>query len=167
MIICEGPDNAGKTTLLKRLSGEFYLPIIKSPGPMEEKEIFKWCINQMYHPDSDFIFYDRFAAISDCIYGPLIRGGSPFIEKEEGKAIQNLLKYKAVIIYCRPPEENILNFQKPEMDGVIDNAHKMINDYDELTGRLLINGWNILLYDYTHQGDYSFIKKEVEKCLNT
>ena len=73
LIIIEGMDNTGKSTLVKKLSS--YLPhheVVVSPGPCAEH--VQWCKDELARTDSRI--YDRFPIFSETVYGNIIRGYS-------------------------------------------------------------------------------------------
>ena len=75
MIVVEGCDNCGKTTLVETLAKEFHLPVIKSYRPSSEDEIVNFHCWANAAPRMPIM--DRHPAISDFIYGPILRGHTP------------------------------------------------------------------------------------------
>jgi hypothetical protein len=114
VIIIEGPDGTGKTTLAQKLCMEFGLVYCKPPkealsstkGPQGDKErlLIKWWDEQINLPAAvqRKRVYDRTTYISDPIYrlaqGTLPQGK----EMEMAKGIIALCSY-ALIIFCLPP----------------------------------------------------------------
>lgn len=116
MIIVEGADNVGKSTLVRNLIekdplleklkrprykadrgesiGTSYLDTIAPPGLPDRASLSNGVA-------------DRFLA-SECIYGDLFRGGSRLTSAEHFSIIRLLFSYRALVIFCNPPNEVIL-----------------------------------------------------------
>lgn len=130
IIVIEGPDNAGKTTLAmalaKKLKG-LYLKTEKVPAQDEDLLRYR-SILSVAKEYSKFIISDRIAAISEPIYGTICRGGHS-LTSENANA---LLEAVDVIIYCRPPVEAIMETlsTRPQMPGVVENTRSIIAAYD-------------------------------------
>ena len=126
MIIVEGPDNSGKTTLISQLAKDLNRVTIKGIRPQTFWEIKTWCqvIEKFPWP----VILDRFPLISEPVYGPIIRGVS-LITREE--ALIELKLLNPIIIYCRPSLSIIKDFQLPQMAGVPNHIDKIVNAYDD------------------------------------
>lgn len=73
MIIIEGPDGSGKTTLAKMICSAFNYKYIHSPGKTNIKEIANdrcWWYNQFL---GDKVVLDRCYIISEYIHGAILR----------------------------------------------------------------------------------------------
>lgn len=83
MIILEGPDNSGKTTLASSIQswlGEDYVKIIKSPASIStdwQDEWEYWLLDHWHEEEKEGILYilDRTPEISEPIYASIYRGG--------------------------------------------------------------------------------------------
>lgn len=164
MIIVEGMDNSGKSTLAKHLAQKFELEYLHSPSEYRNnpKLMIDWARDQMVN--KRLAVYDRFSPISDRVYGPVLRGGTPYNDTEEGRGAVELLKETPhVIIYCRPGRERILNFgSREQMDGVVHQAIKLLEAYDDLMGKMQLEGYNIVTYNYDNPEDYNHIISQVK-----
>lgn len=158
MIIIEGPDNSGKSTLARGLSKELGWPryhptrfkkYITDPGECQ-LEAFNFGYNQLI-PRRQIL--DRCFAVGECVYGELIR-----TENKLGDLASRLLVTLAntqhLIIYCRPPESYIKASTKPEMEGVMENMDEIIRTYDAIMGGLEKTGAFIIRYDFSKEGDF-------------
>jgi hypothetical protein len=146
MIIVEGFDNCGKSTLIKTLEEEFKPEeIVKSPGPVSYRELFVFAdkyisalekLRLKNSPLENYpIIHDRFPVFSDQVYGPVLRGINPFAELNEGQwLVARLMRNAPVLIYCRPSTEKITKFEdgREQMEGVINNALILLGKYDDL-----------------------------------
>lgn len=168
MIIVEGLDNTGKTTLINHLAERFMLTRVKSPGPAPLLHHLQW-ITEALTNECVRTIYDRFSVISECIYGQVLRNGSIFKNLSED-LLQLTLQKQPLIIYCRPPPAVIFNWgDRPQMARVKDHAADLLQSYDLETWRIRrLNGdRNVLRYDYTQPGALNELIVSVEYYLMT
>lgn len=147
IIVCEGPDNAGKTTLASSLAKELkgvYLKTEMVPAKNEYLEKFTRVL-EAASQYSDFVVCDRHHTISEPIYGEIIRGGHDLDSEDAAEAMQAI----DLIIYCRPPTPEILGTlgDRGQMEGVIENTRTIIDSYDLLMNELV--EIPIFTFDYT------------------
>lgn len=167
MIIIDGFDNTGKTTLANILKEIYDLEYLHSPSEYryDFDKMVDWAIRELGSKRK--AIYDRFSPLTDQVYGPILRGGTPYQSDKRAKAVVTLLRYTPhLIIYCRPPRDRIFNFgERDQMDGVIDNAVQLLNAYDELFKELENQGFNVLTYDYTNPNHFQSIKLKIDQFL--
>lgn len=163
MLIFTGMDNSGKTTLVERISKETGLPVIKSMGPAHSRdEKHLWLMDQIIYekrfPNS--VLYDRFLPFEEMIYGSILRG-DPIYHLDD-PFMSTLKDLKPHIIYTRPSSYTIFNFgEREQMSGVIEEKEKILAAWDDLMWKLLAEGWDVTVYDYTVENMHqSVIKKE-------
>ena len=80
VIICEGPDNCGKTTLCELLKQEFaeMQPTVVHCGPPQTNDPLKFQVSYLkttirsFEENSGLEIWDR-SVIGECVYGPLYR----------------------------------------------------------------------------------------------
>ncbi len=156
MIILEGPDNAGKTVLSQQLMHDLGMVTVKSPGPMEDlSQWSKWMYWSMVQKARRYTIYDRHPFISEPIYGPTCRG----VDKLEAamkagwwvkEAIQVFkVDPRITVVFCETERNTMMDFQKPEMDGVIENYEQILIAYEkrieelrrEIAGAVLYYDW--------------------------
>lgn len=146
MIILEGPDGSGKTTLGRRLSELHGLPLVKRG----KQDAYLWVMSELSSWTlSGLKIYDRFALVSEYIYGPLRRDGiQTEFELEFSPTGQMMERFiqDSLIIYCRPPAErialNVGRTAQPVDIGPI--TSRVIVAYDEWFSHVPHK-----LYDYT------------------
>lgn len=68
MIVLEGPDGGGKSTLAHRLSEVLNWPVVKSKGPPADQEELLARIDA-YRKMGPYIIFDRHPIVSNTIYG--------------------------------------------------------------------------------------------------
>lgn len=132
MIIIEGPDNAGKSTLAEKLSKALEIPVVHSVRPEKhwsEEDVLYHSTWQLRPQEA---ILDRVYAISEYVYGRVIRGKTALGSKHS-EALFDLYNRPYLIIYCRPDDHTILaNGSRDQMEGVIQHHQAIINEYDIL-----------------------------------
>src|SRR5687767_10954920 len=110
MLIVEGPDNSGKSTLVRRLAEDAKLLLIaQKRKPRNRDEYFDF-LNRMIPLAKCWpTVFDRWSRISESVYGPIIRGRSIFTDRdlEVARAAPMLAGLKPLLIYCRPSDSSI------------------------------------------------------------
>ena len=194
-IIVIGMDNTGKTTLVEGLKKAYndyasgiqdrkaILPeelqgeidrisqtsaeVIKSPGPLNRKDMYKWCDTQIkrFGADPDkLVIYDRFGAIDEQIYAPIVRGMNQLDHVEYLLEDMVYLPWNNVpfIIYARPDKDKILGFEdgREQMEGVIENGKELLAAYDNLYFKLLSEGnkYFITTYNFEYESPESMLE---------
>jgi hypothetical protein len=159
MIIVEGMDNTGKSTLVKMLAEDLKkLEARHSPSHLRGTvELIQWMNVELTKRSSHNYIYDRFPPISEEVYGPILRGQSIFKLPPN-----NWVPYEVLLIYCRPDTEVILHFTTDQIGGVIDHAKELITQYDKVIGELEKRVWGVFIYDYTKPGSYDLVKHVVQ-----
>lgn len=150
MYIVTGMDNSGKTTLVRRMSEELGLPVVKSMGPdhtLDEK--FLWTLDQMSREKTipGSVIYDRFLPLEEMVYGKVLRGNPIFhLNDPYMKTLKDL---HPTIIYTRPSSKTIFNWDgREQMEGVIEQKEKLLAAWDDLMWGLMARGWDVQIYDY-------------------
>jgi hypothetical protein len=141
IIVLEGPDNAGKSTLGRKLSADLSMDLIHPGGPPKHiVEVIARCQEQLLtfqlSTEVDFI-YDRITCISDMIY----RGRDEYKRIFEIYQGQLRTAKNVIIIYCRPSDERVKDFsdhvkKDHETDEVVQhavaNVDRIVDEYDVL-----------------------------------
>lgn len=155
MIVLEGPDNAGKSTLGKQLSERFGTEVQHSSNPkMSYEELRAKMFAIINDPRRDAI-YDRVPLISEAVYGTLLRGINRF-NGHEGDGIWQLFKScRPLIIYCRPQDDTLsvgLEFKPGEEPDHIESVRKqhlnIAHFYDNLMDSLTMTGFPVFKYNW-------------------
>lgn len=107
MLIFEGPDNSGKTTLAQAVAAKYGLeyrrpPALSSTGGVND-HVFKWWEAELEkHPRDTFAVYDRCTYISDPIYR-LVSGKYPLRnEAAMQQGVMKLINRFAHVVFCLP-----------------------------------------------------------------
>lgn len=144
MNICiEGPDNSGKTTLVKELAYIYERPVIHATRP--ESDEHAWGLFQDETQDSGTVILDRSQAMSGLVYDVVVRNQLPLFGREH---IEKLAECTLLII-CLPPKEQVLAKNgREQMEGVESNHAKLYDAYKELAHNGKIGHYSVFIYDY-------------------
>lgn len=140
MIVVEGPDNSGKSTLVKTLVERGY-PLIKRERfkPGNEETIGLSYLKALIPKDGDRLEHshgvlDRLLA-SEIIYGQMFRGRSRVTGGEHLAIINMLIAYNASIIFCDPGDA-IIKETWHEREQLYDDALAIAKSYRSSMSRI-------------------------------
>lgn len=164
LVILEGPDGSGKTSLASRLlkgTGHSTLLIRRSgpPTPIETLEFqAQWIAKQSMSGLN--IIADRHPIISEAIYRPVVRqeGNAPWSLDEVVREIDGA---DLLLIYCRPSFARMNEARKVEeqMAGVADHFVKLVQMYDRWIDAFRANSVDIYIHDFERDpSSYEAIK---------
>jgi hypothetical protein len=159
MIVVEGPDGSGKSSLVDYLTHRFDL--VKAPrlahslfGPINDLAdgVMKALEEQQ---GCETMVYDRFAPISEAIYGSVVRQeiregfDGPFM----AHAWKQLMQHNPLFIFCLPPYSTVVaNLREvDQMDGVMEHLYEVYHLYaaQAFTLQGLLGPHRVLIYNYT------------------
>ena len=112
MIIFEGPDGAGKTTLIEAFQDAFNIPVAPRVVTKDTKAMVNlqtW-VDKNLDEGFQYTIFDRYRLISESIYGPILRGTpQPGFSNITWMAprLDRFYRLKPIIIYCLPPLETV------------------------------------------------------------
>jgi len=150
MIIVEGMDNTGKSTVAKLLGDTFQLPVVDRQGRPERDEQVIEQVMSFLLLDPPAIL-DRHPLISERVYGLVVRKRDIFEPPLNFSFyLERLLRDDPLIVYCRPDLARILNFTKGQMSGVEAHAESLVEFYDHLMDDLNEMCFNIYTYNYAN-----------------
>lgn len=179
MIIVEGPDGSGKTSLVRSLQGMTGFPLTTKAVSSEMKANVDLPIYIEAQLAQGFgkRLYDRFALISGPIYGPICGMRPPndiFTDEVQSFIWQGRLynRVKPLIIYCLPPPDVVrINVEDPATENSVaapvwEQAYwsyrmKIDQDTNFYPDR-------IYRYDYTQDdphGPYNWLAQKVGSSL--
>lgn len=160
-VIVEGPDGAGKTTLIKQLTERFPVTVheracTSEGGPVTE--LYEWTeknLAELVHVHTPML-YDRHPGFSELVYGPILRGdiGGCLDESTWREGVHRVLRERAFVIWCLPPVgtvvtnlfHNYADNTAVQMDGVTEHIRELHAAYTAMS--LVWNG-PAFTYDYT------------------
>ena len=169
MIIVEGVDHTGKTTLMNQLMVEFSdykLTSHKSPDKNMERPSW-WARELLTSRHERNRIYDRFF-FSEFVYGPPLRGKTCMSDSEEELLWSFIDHIKPFVILCQPPETKDL---KPiehteQMEGVIENYRMLADRYNTVI-KPMLDGHRIgyMNYKFTDPEAWDIVKVAVKLHL--
>lgn len=175
VIVVEGMDNTGKSTLCDRLFRTGKSVMTRSPGPQSEVALKNYyhtmveLAERTHFAGFNFIF-DRMSLVSEEVYGRVLRGDSIF-GKDWGKLWDDFIQtLDPTFVYCRPPRARVLHTlnQNPQMEGVVLRGEKLLNRYDyfftitEEIEDLILKG-RLYNYNWVDDPDASILMEELLK----
>lgn len=159
MIIVEGPDGAGKTTLINNILAAF--PDLKVAPRVVSKEtnaltdMQEW-VNQNLSDGFQYKLFDRHRLISEFIYGPILRGNAQHAGFDDPAwvwwSLKRFYEINPVIIYCLPPF-NAVQFNVHQGDdnvAVQGQIQALYSSYLHRASLDMIAGRNVVIYNYTN-----------------
>jgi hypothetical protein len=157
MIIFEGPDGAGKTTLIKSFQGLTGFPIaerVVSKDAEAMTDLRRWVWDNVQMGFQERIF-DRHRLISEFIYGPILR-----TEQEPGfndpdwvlSMTGRFYRLRPIIVYCIPPLHTVRHNLLGDEDNrvVWDHIDAIYTAYlQRAMTDYTLRPYNTIIHDYT------------------
>lgn len=164
MIIIEGPDGAGKTTLCQKIAEDFGLEICdwKAEMGLSRDEMKIHPVRRYYHALSEEfrmtvdqtalenpLIHDRLY-FSSLVYGPILEGTIQMSEEDRRTIARILIALACPIILCLPPKEVVLKNVHGgdyQMEGVKEHTEDIYDLYPKV-----VRGDAypfVMYYDYT------------------
>lgn len=169
IIIVEGPDGSGKTTLVQHLQEvSRFQPITRTHtdsinGPIDE--LYQWTKRDIWNwPHREMAIYDRHPIIGEYIYGPALRGGvKPGFDTPEAEVLRLYAHTQAHVIICLPSLSVIRHnlavsvmasedgtIQSAQMPGVTEHISQIYHRYLQIYYNLkAFGGARVTKFDYT------------------
>jgi len=159
MLIIEGPDGAGKTTLIKKLSRALDIPIaprVVSKDAEAMVDLQRW-VDRNLATGFQRMLFDRHRLISEPIYGPALGRSSDGFNDLTWLAprIHRFSRIKPIIIYCLPEKSTAWANVKDDPDNkVVADPDIFSSIYDSYVLRASLDRASILfttfVWDYEH-----------------
>jgi hypothetical protein len=165
MLIVEGPDGGGKTTLVTQLVERLRWPrarrAVNSDMTPLTTDLWEW-IDYSIREENPRWIYDRHALISAMVYGPVFRNpmNTDMLEQTDrfNYKFQDLItRQKPIIIFCLPPLNELLwNLHVNRNQPAEMQRRQVINLYWSYKAMICTSGMlspaTALEYDYTQAG---------------
>jgi hypothetical protein len=160
MIIVEGPDGSGKTTLIKNILDAYpdltVAPRVVSKETNDLVDLQQW-VDQNLAEGFQYTLFDRYRLISEFIYGPVLRK-----EQRAGftspawvhGSLRRFYQLKPIIIYCLPPLSVVkMNIAGDETNRAVwDHVEQLYTAYLQRASLDVIHA-GAVVYDYTVWSD--------------
>jgi len=159
MIIVEGPDNTGKTTLIQQLQDIFHLPSLRAGfHPQNPKDIHQYHYWAVTSPRQ--LILDRHPAVSDFIYTPILRPTEPELSSLD--LIIRMLD-RHYTIFALPPFNQVEKSydERPQLKGTKENLRRIYQAYEKLLNDFEPN----FLYDYTKPNAFTALTTHLTHYL--
>lgn len=158
MIIVEGIDNSGKSSLINQLAEHFKLPYAHAHRSTAQSstDINRWQNWAAACPKT--LILDRHPAISGLVYGPIIRGHTAAtLDLAQGARRNNFL------VFCCPSFQTILATyeDREQMEGTHQNLKKLYGAYQDLMLELEPD----YVYDFTNPRAYPALIRNLQSAL--
>lgn len=152
LIVLEGPDASGKSTLLEYFRKRKYTTVTRR-RPDSFAELYRHTAFLQAAPYPTVC--DRAPPVSDAIYGYVFNRPVRYTFDQAAAWCD---QYVGLFVYCRPPLETIRArlYEQPQLAGVIEKIDELTQIYDRFTARL----GRVHLYDYTKDAP-----KEIERVI--
>lgn len=105
VIVCEGENRTGKSTLAKKLVSEHGFTLVKCSAPKKGADVYVEYMKKLKKIKGNVVF-DRFA-YGELVYGPIYRGYSQLDKKKLRDIELTLMEHDAILIYCFDTVKNI------------------------------------------------------------
>lgn len=174
MIVVEGPDGAGKTTLITGLQARWPMNLqarVVGTDTVALTDLVAWVEHhnrlQNWVPGAQPRLYDRHRLISEFIYGPVMgRPPEPGFDDLAWVSRELKLFYmqQPLIIYCLPPIEEVrhnVQFGETDNTAVQDRIDQLWVGYARLAANDCLYH-DALLWDYT-QGDSEWLMQQISE----
>lgn len=104
VIVIEGPDGSGKTTLAKKVAESLKASYVHGGGPTkDETDALERCVKELVLcASSNLYVLDRTTIICEQVYGQVFRGAPLLSRVLLSNFEERMLKDTAMLIYCRP-----------------------------------------------------------------
>lgn len=141
-VIIEGPDGAGKSTLMRQLMRQ-HPEYQRAPracsslgGPLRGADLVAYLTQ---YGSMDGAIYDRHPVISGAVYDAVLRPAPEIATARYLLEACYWIIKNARVIYCRPPTDVIFRTvaTSPQMPGVARNIYRIIGTYDSVMHHLI------------------------------
>lgn len=155
MIIIEGPDNSGKTTLAQEICesmDSLYIKTYQTKWTHQELRAFQEDLLDMDYRRSDdrqWVF-DRYPVVSHYIYSRVIRNDHSYGWDDLRELLLPWKDAGVEYIYCRPDLSIIEDYgDRPQMAGVKENTRELVDLYDIMFEAIREMGITTIHHDWS------------------
>jgi thymidylate kinase len=164
MVVIEGPDGSGKTTLCNRLLAEgFVSKVLPSPRIPANKnaERMKYETDRYLklYGDNNTVAVDRYL-FSEVVYGKILRGKSVFSQAEYMNKLIQLMMAGSIVIFCMP---NKLIFKEKENPQVIEKQEEIKAGYQNAIRDQAFTSERTYVYRWDDPEDFTHLTSFLER----
>lgn len=167
LLVVEGADCMGKTTLVGQLHKSLGWPVTHTGGPKTDEQLEASC--RYVEAMTDPTILDRTPHLSEIAYRPLSR--DPVSLEKSRELVLRFRQTNPVLVLCRRstlPDLEVVERPHKSLDywaKVVEGYSGIVARYDHLFG-LLQGEVPIFLYDWTRGGEYYRLSKWLDFYLN-
>ncbi|QHC68881.1 hypothetical protein GSU68_19385 (plasmid) [Rathayibacter sp. VKM Ac-2759] len=155
VFVLEGPDFAGKSTLVERIRGALEARgetvAVTHTGPpdlLDAKPLAQIYLDAAASPlDTDHLIFDRLH-VGELVYGPIFRGQAHITQTDLTMIDDVLQGRQAQLLYVRPPIETLIErFHGARGDDLLKQEEQLISAitaYDSLIGPDCSGPWQLI-----------------------
>jgi len=165
MIVVEGADNTGKSTLIdKLLAGDPSLRLLKRERfkPGMEGTIGRTHVDALLPPNEDLRAHANSVSdrtfFSECIYGPIFRGGCRMTTAEHFELYALFRTYPMLIIWCDTADE-VIRATWAKRTQLYDRDPLLIAEAYRRRLPQLARGYLVFRYDWTCDPHNALVEK--------
>lgn len=166
MIIVEGIDNSGKTTIAKHIAETLGIDYVHNtiiPRGSPNEDLSEWIMfieESLMNPFTRV--FDRHPILSERIYGPALRGRNLLATTDY---FSTLMEKAPIIVYaCLPIEQVVETFdERPQLSRVLENLPTLIEAYDRLMVEIENYGIEVYYYDHTLPLAFEYCLKWIDE----
>jgi thymidylate kinase len=170
MVIVEGPDGAGKTTLVAHLAHKYGLRV-GARGTDDRTKLWTVTVRDTFMAVGRATWsagpvvtvWDRLY-YSEMVYAPLT-GREVEFNASQRSFIERVINAAAFpVILCLPPLQTVIDNSKKDkqMPGVLENIERIYGGYVEMMVEGPLHDARLILYDYTQTNPDSYMLEAVE-----
>lgn len=168
MVIVEGSDNSGKTTLARSLAEDLSMPYQHSRGPWQTRRDLLESIEDIHTTNeaNDYFVQDRYGLISEMIYQPILRPDNPMVDPSylPEKALWQYVAKNEFVVICLPPREEVLSRGTVDEQPLVvqQNLSLIWSGYQLLVNTLKTQDIRLFVYDWTIPWHYRMLKLAIQ-----
>ena len=163
MLIIEGIDGVGKTTLVEHLQS-YGMKKYHFDYDSKNMDLFSKYMKVLLEDDSELVLDRSF--ISEMVYGPVIRNKCKLSLEDYTKLLIAYKNAGAKIIYLTAPKEVLLkrrNDEKSDYEVITNHYEELNNQYDEIME--YSSGFIDVITIDTYEANIEQVRSQVKKLV--